>query len=52
VNERSLEITDKIEGKITETRRIELSADLKTLTMSMLLAGESKPKNILVFDRE
>jgi hypothetical protein len=52
MNQRSLEITDKFQGKITETRRIELSADLKTLTMAMLPAGESKPKNILVFDRE
>jgi hypothetical protein len=52
VNKRSLELTDKFQGKITETRRIELSIDLKTLTMSMLLAGESKPKNILVFERE
>jgi hypothetical protein len=52
VNERSLELTDKFQGKITETRRIELSTDLKTLTMSMLPAGESKPKNILVFERE
>ena len=52
VNKHSLELTDKFQGKITETRRIELSTDLKTLTMSMLPAGESKPKNILVFERE
>src|ERR1700730_15815034 len=52
VNKRSLEITDKSNAKITETRRIELSTDLKTLTMSMLPVGESKPKNILVFDRK
>jgi hypothetical protein len=51
-NKRSLEFTDKYQGKVTETRRIELSTDLKTLTMSMLPAGESKPKNILVFERE
>ncbi len=52
VNERSLEITHKFQGKITDTRQIELSTDLKTLTMAVRLAGESKPKNILVFDRE
>ncbi len=52
VNDRSLEITDKLQGKITATRRIELSTDLKTLTMSILPVGESKPKNILVFERE
>jgi hypothetical protein len=52
VSKRSLEITDKSKGKITETLRIELSPDLKTLTMSILPVGESKPKSILVFERE
>jgi hypothetical protein len=52
VNECSLEITNKFQGKITDTRQIEVSGDLKTLTMSIRQAGESKPKNILVFDRE
>jgi hypothetical protein len=52
VNERTLEITDKFKGKITGTRQIELSADLKTLTMTERLVGQSRPKSILVFDRE
>jgi hypothetical protein len=52
VNEYSLEITYKSKGKITATRRIELSTDLKTLTMTEPLAGQSRPKSILVFDRE
>jgi hypothetical protein len=52
VNERSLEITDKFKGKITGTRQIELSTDLKTLTMTVCLVGQSRPKSILVFDRE
>src|SRR4029077_11090799 len=52
VNERSLEITDKFKGKITGTRQIELSIDLKTLTMTERSVGESTPKSILVFDRE
>ena len=52
VNERSLEIAYKSKGKITSTRQIELSPDLKTLTMTDLPAGQSKPKSILVFDRE
>jgi hypothetical protein len=52
VNERSLEITDKFKGKITATRQIELSTDLKTLTMTVRLEGQSRPKSILVFDRE
>jgi hypothetical protein len=52
VNERSLEITEKFKGKITGTRQIELSADLKTLTMTVRLVGQNRPKSILVFDRE
>ena len=52
VNERSLEITEKFEGKTTRTRQIELSIDLKTLTMTVRLAGQNRPKSILVFDRE
>jgi hypothetical protein len=52
VNERSLEITYKLKGKTTGTQQIELSTDLKTLTMTERLAGQSRPKSILVFDRE
>lgn len=52
MNERSLEIIYKSEGTITGTRRVELSADLKTLTMTERLVGQSRPKSILVFDRE
>jgi len=51
VNERSLEITDKSNGKITGTRRIELSADNGTLTMTVRPMGQNKPSSILVFDR-
>jgi hypothetical protein len=51
VNERTLEVTDKIEGKVTDIRQIELSPDLKTLTMTVHPVGQSKP-NTLVFDRE
>jgi hypothetical protein len=52
VNERSLEITYKLKGKITGTRQIELSTDLKTLTMTDRSVGQSKPRSILVFNRE
>ena len=52
VNEGSLEITYKSKGKITGTRQIELSPDLKTLTMTERLEGQSRPKSILVFNRE
>jgi hypothetical protein len=52
VNARSLEITYKSKGIITSTRQIELSADLKTLTIAEHLVGQSRPKSVLVFDRE
>jgi hypothetical protein len=52
VSERALEITDKSKGKITATRQIELSADLKTLTMTVRLVGQNRPQSVLVFDRE
>jgi len=51
VNDRTLEMTDKIKGKVMDTRRIELSPDLKSLMMTVQSAGQSK-SNILVFDRE
>lgn len=52
VNERSLEITDKFKGKIISTRQIEVSPDLETLTMTVRLPGQNRPKSIFVFDRE
>ena len=52
VNERSLEITDKFKGKITGTRQIELSTDLKTLTVTVRLVGQKRPQRIFVYDRE
>jgi hypothetical protein len=51
VNERTLEMTDMINGKVMDTRQIELSPDSNTLTMTVHPVGQSKP-NILVFDRE
>jgi len=51
LDERTLEITEKIQGKMSDTRRITLSADHKTLTMTVSPVGRSKP-NILVFERE
>jgi hypothetical protein len=52
VNERSLEITYKSKGKITSTRQIELSSDLKILTVTVRPVGQSRPESILVYDRE
>jgi hypothetical protein len=51
VNESALELTDKINGRITDTQQIQLSPDLKSLTVTMHPSGQSKP-NIFVFDRE
>jgi hypothetical protein len=51
-NQRSLEITEKFKGKITGTRQIELSEDLKTLTVTVHLVGQNRPQSILVYDRE
>ncbi len=51
LNERTLEITDKIKGKVTDTQQIELSPDFKTLTQTVHPADQGTP-NILVFERE
>ena len=51
VNEHTLEITDKMNGKISDTQQITLSPDLKSLTITVRPGGSSEPK-ILVFDRQ
>jgi hypothetical protein len=51
VDNRTLEVTDKVNGKTVATEQIELSPDLKTLTMTVHSAGKDKA-NILVFDRK
>jgi hypothetical protein len=51
VDERTLEITDKLNGKITRTLRIELSPDFKTLTRTVRPVGQREP-NIFVFKRQ
>jgi hypothetical protein len=51
VDERTLEITDKIKGKITRTLQIEISPDLKTLTRTVHPVGQREP-NIFVFERQ
>jgi hypothetical protein len=48
---RRLEISAKLKGKITSTRKFELSPDLKTLTITEQFIGEGKPKSVMVFDR-
>lgn len=51
LDERTLEIKEKIQGKVSDTRRITLSSDKQTLTMTIYPVGRSKP-SIFVFDRE
>ena len=51
VDERTLVITDKADGKVTETRAIGLSTDLKTLTITVHITGRDKP-NVMVFERK
>ena len=51
VDERTLEITDKINGKITSTEQIELSPDLKTLTRTVRPVGQREPATF-VFERQ
>jgi hypothetical protein len=52
VNERTLEIADKMEGKVGETREMTLSPDLKTMMVTVHASGLSDPNTIVVFDRE
>ena len=52
VNQFNLEITQKSKGTITGIRQLELSPDLKTLTATQRLVGQTKPQSILVFERE
>jgi hypothetical protein len=47
----NLEFTDKFKGSHVDTRDIELSSDLKTLTMTVHPSDSGAP-NILVFERQ
>ena len=51
VNERGLEVTDKLDGKVVDTQEITLSPDLKTLTLAVHRPDTRTP-NIFVFDRQ
>jgi len=51
VDERTLEITDKVNGKVTRIDRRELSPDLRTLTRTVQPAGQRNPA-IFVFERQ
>jgi hypothetical protein len=51
MDQRTLEITDKIKDKIMRTEQIELSPDLKTMTRTVHPVGQHNP-NIFVFERQ
>jgi hypothetical protein len=51
LNARSVEIFRKSKSKITQTRQIKLSPDLKTLTMTVHIVGKDEPY-IYVFERQ
>ena len=51
VDERTLVITDKAGGKVTDTEDFALSADLKTLTVTLQIPGRDKPY-VMVFERK
>jgi len=51
VNEDTLEMTDKFNGKITNTRQIQLSGDRKTLTTTVHVPGRREP-DVFVFERQ
>jgi hypothetical protein len=51
VDERALVLTDKTDGKVMDTEAIEVSPDLKTLTITVQIPGREKP-NVMVFKRK
>ena len=52
VNERTVEVTYTLKGQTIGTRRAELSADLKMLTMTEQFVDQHQPRSVLVFDRQ
>ena len=51
VDEHTLAVSDKINGKLADTEEIKISPDHKVLTMTIQSAGQTRPE-IRVFDRE
>ncbi len=50
VDERTLMITDKIKGTVTDTETVGLSADLRVLTITTQAPGSDRP-TVMVFER-
>ena len=51
VDERTVTITDKIGEKVSDIQEMRLSADLKTLTITVRVSGRDKP-TVIVFERQ
>lgn len=51
LNARAVEIVRKANGKITQTRQMTVSANLRTLTLTVHIAGENEPR-VYIFERE
>ncbi len=51
LNERTLELTDKVQGQVMDTSQLKVSADGKTLTLTFHEKGQSKPQ-VYVYERE
>ena len=51
INDRTVERTDKINGKTLYSQQIEVSPDGKTLTMTVHIPGRDQP-DLMVFNRE
>jgi hypothetical protein len=51
VDDHTLAVSDKINGKLAGTEEIKLSPDHKELTMTIQSVGQTRPE-IRVFDRE
>ena len=49
--ERTIALTDKIDGKVADTQEISVSADSNTLTITVHVPDRSDP-NVLVFERQ
>jgi len=51
VNERTLELTDKVNGKVVDTMQYKVSPDSRTLTLTDREKGQSKPA-IFVYEKK
>jgi hypothetical protein len=51
VNERTIALTDKRQGKLADSREVSVSEDGKTLTMTIHVPARSEP-DVLVFDKQ